>query len=70
VAGVAPNTTINLFNGPSGTITVSGSTINFNKNANISIFGTGQNNTFFDGENNRRVMNITAGNVTLNNLTV
>jgi large exoprotein involved in heme utilization and adhesion len=36
VAGVAPNTTINLFNGPSGTITVSGSTINFNKNADIS----------------------------------
>jgi filamentous hemagglutinin family protein len=67
---IPQTTTINLTNGTSGSVIVQGDTVNFNKNANITLNGTGQTTTFLDGQNTRRVVDISAGNVTLNNLTV
>ncbi|GEM_PF-3523664 len=54
---------INLANGNF----LEGKQIDINKN--ITINGQGQTNTFLTG-NNHRVVNITGGNVTLNNLTI
>jgi filamentous hemagglutinin family protein len=67
---VPSTTTINIANGPSGTATVQGATISLNKAANITLQGTGQTTTFLDGQNTRRVMDISAGTVAINGVTI
>jgi filamentous hemagglutinin family protein len=62
----ASGATLNVAN---GSFTGTGSAV-VNINKNLSILGQGTGNTIFDGENARRVFNITTGTVTLDGLTI
>jgi filamentous hemagglutinin family protein len=67
---IPKTTTINIGEGNSGQVTVAGDTINLNKNAHITINGVGEDRTFLDGENTRQVVNVSAGEITLNDITI